>query len=347
MERAEDIFNKIKADGLKAIDEFIVTRKSEELFLDFKRSSDNGSGKSLSQNDRDNLAKAISGFGNSEGGVIVWGVDCSSDNNNADVAKAKVLITDVKRFVSLIENAISGCTVPSHSGVRNHYISIDDKDNGYVITYIPKSENTPHQVIRKNQYYMRAGSNFEPVPHSVLAGMFGRRPQAKIIHQFFSKPVLINENGSIEFEFGFSLRNLGPGIAKNIFINMSAYSFPIGNSSLEFIPGSSEQWNGSFALGIQFSLISKFEVRLPPEAFISPLSIKVILVPPFQRNININAICGCSDSPSTKFYLKNTKENIEKLYDNLLNDFRSSAPTFNERRDSFVTDLFGLNEEKN
>lgn len=347
MERAEDIFNKIKSDGLKAIDEFIVTRKSEELFLDFKRSSDNGSGKYLSQNDRDNLAKAISGFGNSEGGLIVWGVDCSPDNSNADVAKAKVPLTDVKRFVSLIENAISGCTVPPHSGVKNHYVSIDNKDNGYVITYIPKSENTPHQVIRKNQYYMRAGSNFEPVPHSVLAGMFGRRPQAKIIHGFFYKPVLIKENGSIEFEFGFSLRNLGPGIAKDIFINASTYSFPIGNSSLQLIPGPPEQWTGSFALGMQVSLISKSEMRLPPESFILPLTIKVILEPPFERDINIDVICGCSDSPSTKFHLKNTKENVEKLYNNLLNDYKSGSPKFKERHDSFVTDLFNLNEKEN
>jgi len=39
MGRAEDIFSTIQADGLKAIDQFIADRKSEELFLDFKRSA--------------------------------------------------------------------------------------------------------------------------------------------------------------------------------------------------------------------------------------------------------------------------------------------------------------------
>lgn len=62
MGRPEDILEKIVKDGKSAIDEFVLARQSEELFLDFKRSSDNGSGKSLSQNDRENLAKAISGF---------------------------------------------------------------------------------------------------------------------------------------------------------------------------------------------------------------------------------------------------------------------------------------------
>jgi hypothetical protein len=77
MERAKELFEKIKSDGKSAIEEFIFTHKTEELFLDFKRSADNGNGQRLHQNDRKNLAKAISGFGNSEGGVVIWGVDCS------------------------------------------------------------------------------------------------------------------------------------------------------------------------------------------------------------------------------------------------------------------------------
>ncbi len=39
MERAEELFNKILAEGEIAIDNFILSRKAEELFLDFKRSS--------------------------------------------------------------------------------------------------------------------------------------------------------------------------------------------------------------------------------------------------------------------------------------------------------------------
>jgi hypothetical protein len=81
MDRAEEIFKRILDQGEAAIDNFILSRTSEELFLDFKRSSDKGTGPVLSQIDRNNLAKAISGFGNFEGGVIVWGVDCADDAN--------------------------------------------------------------------------------------------------------------------------------------------------------------------------------------------------------------------------------------------------------------------------
>ena len=75
-EHSEEVYDRILSEGESAIDEFITDREAESLFIDFKRSATNGKGKRLHQNDRSNLAKAISGFGNSEGGLIVWGVDC-------------------------------------------------------------------------------------------------------------------------------------------------------------------------------------------------------------------------------------------------------------------------------
>ena len=77
MNRADDLFSKLTAEGETAINELIVTRKAEELFLDFKRSGDDGAGQRLHESDCKNFSKAISGFGNSEGGVVIWGVDCT------------------------------------------------------------------------------------------------------------------------------------------------------------------------------------------------------------------------------------------------------------------------------
>jgi hypothetical protein len=47
MGRAEDLFERIRNEGESAIDFFIETQQSEELFLDFKRSADNGAGRKL------------------------------------------------------------------------------------------------------------------------------------------------------------------------------------------------------------------------------------------------------------------------------------------------------------
>lgn len=74
MSRAEDIFQKLIYFGEDAIDEFILNQQTEELFLDFKQAVSVGKNfTTLHRDDRKNLSKAISGFGNSEGGVIIWG----------------------------------------------------------------------------------------------------------------------------------------------------------------------------------------------------------------------------------------------------------------------------------
>lgn len=201
MGRAEDIFNRMVLESDKAIDDFIAARESEDLFLDFKRSSDNGAGTRLSDGDRNNLAKAISGFGNSEGGVLVWGVDCSRDVDGSDVARCKSPIQNVSRYRSWLEGAVSGCTIPPHSGVRSQPISLDGQGNGFVVTLIPKSNCAPHQVVGKLQYYIRAGSDFVPAPHQVLAGMFGRRPQPTVFAMFTVVPPTVME-GRINCQIG-------------------------------------------------------------------------------------------------------------------------------------------------
>ena len=100
MSRAEDIYKRIEKGGEKALDELILTQQSEELFLDFKRSANSGNSTVLADKDRNNLAKVISGFGNSEGGVVVWGIECKRGIDGADLPKAKFPITNAKRFQS-------------------------------------------------------------------------------------------------------------------------------------------------------------------------------------------------------------------------------------------------------
>ena len=73
MGRAEELFLRIKTRGAAEVHDMIGERFVEELFLDYKRSSTRLPARKLSDEDRKNLAKAIAGFGNSEGGVVVWG----------------------------------------------------------------------------------------------------------------------------------------------------------------------------------------------------------------------------------------------------------------------------------
>ena len=62
-DRAIELFDRLLSEGESAIDEFISEAASEELFLDFKRSANNGEGSRIHVNDRNNLARAERLFG--------------------------------------------------------------------------------------------------------------------------------------------------------------------------------------------------------------------------------------------------------------------------------------------
>lgn len=339
--RAEEIYQRVLTEGVAAIEEFIAQRKAEELFLDFKRSADNGSGRRLHQNDRNNLAKAISGFGNSEGGVIIWGIDCSPGDDYADVARAKYPIQDVRRFLSWLEGATSGCTIPPHAGVKNHPIEIDEEGNGFVATLIPKSNHAPHQVVGKMQYYIRAGSDFVPTPHGVLAGMFGRRPQPDLIHMYTIGPAQLEADHRVKCQIGFQIVNRGSGLASDLFMQLTTFSFLGDNCDLAFQAADTNNWSYWQAYGIKISTVSLQHLRLPIEMEIQPITIDTWIGPPFTEDINIKGILGSAQSPPVKFNLHNSPEVVQQLYEDFVAKHSEGTLT-KEDRHNFVTNVFGI-----
>ena len=61
-----DLRERFEAMDLAAIEHFIADRQEENLHLEFKTADPR-----LTRNDRRNFAEAISGFANSDGGLIV------------------------------------------------------------------------------------------------------------------------------------------------------------------------------------------------------------------------------------------------------------------------------------
>ncbi len=340
MERARELFERIKREGKSAIDEFILIRKTEELFLDFKRSADNGDGQRLHQNDRNNLAKCISGFGNSEGGVVIWGIDCSKDLDGSDVAKDEHPITNVKRFVSWLEGAISGCTIPPHTGIQNYPLETDSEGKGFVVTYIPKSEHAPHQEIQSRKYFIRAGSSFMPTPHDVLAGMFGRRPQPKIKGNYKIYPLQVNmDEGRVMIRVGFHICNEGATIAENLFVSVLALSIGGPNCHFIFIPP-----EGDFRIYRStncFSSVSSDDIRLPPGGWLEIGQMELELRPPFEGNLKIEGAFGCGNTPPLKYVFENSKESVESWYKRTFPILRTTKYDDKKRID-IVNELFSI-----
>lgn len=316
MSRAEDIFQKLIYFGEDAIDDFIVNLQTEELFLDFKQAVSTGkNGTSLHKDDRKNLAKGISGFGNSEGGVIVWGVECSRDCDIGDVAKAKVKVKNVHRFLSWLENAISGCTIPSHNRVRNHIISVDKNGDGFVATYIPKSELAPLMTTMGNNIYIRSGSNNVPAPYSVIAGMFGKRPQPNVeliiadknlevldnvVEDMVYPPSLDNPPEKyLRLSFSICGENDSNVIARELYLSCSSTGKGGEYNKVRF--SNYNQMDSIPGIEGQLNLITRPDLRLPPRGVIRFANVTIILSPYSEEDFLMDGVIGADHAAPKDF----------------------------------------------
>jgi len=119
---SEKLFNEILGLGKNYIDTTIKDKTVENYYLDFKitEQEDYTEKRKLFNSDQKNLAKGISAFGNSEGGVIVWGI--KTGTADTDYAIAKKPIKNISNFRSLLEGFVSILTSPPHPNVLNKII---------------------------------------------------------------------------------------------------------------------------------------------------------------------------------------------------------------------------------
>jgi hypothetical protein len=220
MSRATDLFERLETGGVAYLRELIAARELESPFLEFKGSRASG-GSQLSGDDNKNLSRAISGFGNSSGGVIVWGVDCRADASGAEQA-TEMPLADAFGFRGKIESAVSRATIPPHAGVRTLFIGDGgDATAGFVATLVPQADEGPLRAVVGDQYLLRAGSAFMPVPHDVLAGMFGRRPQPVVHLNVISHPARLDGRpGHLTLAMGLVAVNLGNVIAERPYLSV-------------------------------------------------------------------------------------------------------------------------------
>jgi hypothetical protein len=194
----------------------------ERVHFDFKRKA-SPSSSTLDEPDKKNLAKAISGFANESGGVLIWGVD--------DKTTAPSPIADVSQFVDSILQLSHQVTSPSVSGIDGTYIPANlNAQSGFGVIYIPESELPPHRVILdlpqvKDHYFRRSGSSFSRASHSQLEDMFGRRPRPVLDLKLLRDLKCSND----ELVIVASLENKGRGIARYPYISLRVHG-PFGIS---------------------------------------------------------------------------------------------------------------------
>lgn len=189
---------------------FVADEQEENLHLDFKTIL----GSDLNSDDRRNLAKALSGFANSEGGLVVWGVDARKNSQGVDCACRLAAVPNVAALCSRLNQLTSDMVSPLVDGVQHRIVAKESYGSGYAVTLVPASDSGPHMAKgREDRYYKRSGDSFVRLEHFDIADMFGRRA-----HPNLDMWVDFQRSGSVGpnemFLAVFGIENSGRGVAQ-------------------------------------------------------------------------------------------------------------------------------------
>jgi Schlafen, AlbA_2 len=163
----ESVFESLSAADIAR---FVTERRQEDLTLEFKLAPRSFANKE----ERRILACAVSGFANSSGGLVVWGIEAKPDSDGVDCAQATSPLPDPDLFLSKLLEHGGAATSPTVSRVVHRII--DGAPGPFAVTFVPESDLGPHMAkLGEDRYYKRSGSRFYKMEHFDIADMFGRR----------------------------------------------------------------------------------------------------------------------------------------------------------------------------
>lgn len=201
---AEAIFARFSAASIRRM----VGNAQENHLLDFKLI---GKEDLSSRDDKRNLAVALSGFSNADGGVILWGVDARRDpsDNSVDQVIAAPGVAQPKVLLARLTDLTAQACLPAPVGVEHRIVS-GRSGPSYVATFVPESNGGPHMAkLGEDRYYTRSGGSFLRLEHFQIGDMFGRRP----------RPILTVSALKVEpFRFKLRITNEGRGPARAPFL---------------------------------------------------------------------------------------------------------------------------------
>ena len=212
---AKTIFESINSwnDLEKLIDE----GESESLYIECKSPENPKLGSGL----RNKLGKAISGFSNTSGGLIIWGVSTvKKSHSGLDVLTQIEPIGRINSFSKEILNKAPTLTTPSVFDIQNKVIKKRKSDtSGVVITYIPQNENDPTMHTKDNTFWYRSGDDFQIAPYEMVKRLFAATVSPDLIIDIPTELVEVDKGGFISIPI--VLKNRSAAVAQNVKVNIT------------------------------------------------------------------------------------------------------------------------------
>lgn len=196
------------------IQSLIDNNVEESIHLDFKASQ----ALDKTEKKKDEIAKDVSAFANSDGGVIVYGVN--EKNHCADSISYIDGSTITKEWLEQVINSKINKRIV---GVQIFPVRFDDKISQTVyVVKIPRSDNVPH-MSSDRRYYRRY--NFVSVPMEEYevrdAVLRVKKSKLSIVSYYLVEKKGNSDNGKIAYSFGVGIKNTSSQVETVYKVNTS------------------------------------------------------------------------------------------------------------------------------
>lgn len=255
--RAHEFFRQIVEHGNPArfLEEMVHSKRPENEFLEFK-----GASKIQRKQVKEFWSQALSGFANTEGGVLIWGVRADrvqspdDPSRRIDVAHDLDLVPNPTTFVQSLKDLLLEAVIEPLQGIDFADFNAQcGGEEGFVVCLIPEGDHKPYRGLLASpaQYYQRIGDNFVVIPHSLLRSLFYPRITPILSISIVAKSHADEHGASVTFEG--EIGNAGKGTARDICVlvesPMKATMSPHGYQVKDLGSHSSDQGSsGSFRL---------------------------------------------------------------------------------------------------
>lgn len=350
MSRAEDLFKELKSGGKKTLLSWIRKEKrAEDQFLEYKQCQGLQKPGDFSNKDQEKMSKALSGFGNTSGGIVVWGVECKSIDG-LDVPTKPKPIKEIRKFKSKVDNLISALTYPALEGVETQAIENGKNGDGFLIVLIPRSNYVPIRSAKLHQYYLRSTSSTVIMPHDTLALHFGRRPEP-IIKPYMTQKETV-QSGRIEIRLRklITFCNEGVTILKDFYVICRVLKKFGARTSVNFSIPSPDMWNEFRDVNSDVAFVAKNDLKIVPGTDIGALQMLISLKGPFTEDFELQLHYGCEGSKHHEFSIKANSqflENVAKIFFDPVNrtdcseeEFKGHRNLTNEKLQDFGRKVF-------
>ena len=153
------------------IDELISSNKEESINLEFKRSD----ALKMTDSSKNEIAKDVSAFANSDGGIIIYGIQ------EIDHKASNYSYIDGNLFTKeWLDQVISSRIQRRIEGLIIDPIRIGEKiDQSIYVVKIPRSYNTPHMTSNK-KYYKRHNFQSIEMEEYEIRDLYSRHSKTKL-----------------------------------------------------------------------------------------------------------------------------------------------------------------------